>query len=325
MSFADMTEIDPVALKELELIDADLSDIDTEVMARKVLQLAPVLEKRQHTIAKIPGFWATVFDNAAVELEAAITPLDTEIFAKALIGLEVLRPEIPAGVTHLDSGLNKFGEPRSVTINFHFKENEWFSDSVLSKTLYFRATHDGSNGLSSDPIKINWKAGKDVTEGLTDAAYALWAAQKQNPSQGIDADLTKEARKARDAQAKQLPEYKALVALLEQKVQGAISFFNFFSYRGRWTSAAESKAAIAKVAARRAAAHAGQAEDEDDDEEDEDEMAEEDAETFPPGHEVAVSIAEDIWPDAIDYFFADTIDSELGDEDSDEDEDVEME
>lgn len=326
MSAMDAVEIDPQALKELELLDASLSDIETEAMAKKCLQMAPVLEQRQKTIEKIPGFWAVVFDNASVELEAAITPTDSEIFAKALTRLEVLRPEIPAGVSHLDSGLAKFGEPRSVTINFYFKENEWFSDSVLSKTLYFRATHDGSTGLSSDPVKINWKAGKDVTEGLTDAAYALWAAQKQDPSQGLDADLSKDARKARDARAKELPQYKALVQLLETKVNGAISFFNFFSYRGRWTSAAENSAATAKVQARRAAALAGQPEEEEDDDEDEDDFAEEDAETFPPGHDVAVSIAEDIWPDAIDYFFADSIDSDVDiDDDDDEDDDVEME
>jgi hypothetical protein len=325
MSAADAIEIDPRALKELQLLDASLSDIESEVMAKKVLQMAPVLAQRQQTIDKIPGFWAVVFDNAAVELEAAITPADSEIFANALVRLEVLRPEIPAGASYTDSGLDKFGEPRSVTINFYFKENEWFSDSVLSKTLYFRYSKDGSTGLVSDPVKINWKAGKDLTEGLTDAAFELWAAQKQIPSQKLDAVLSKDDRKARDAQAKELPQYKNLVKLLEEKVNGAISFFNFFSYRGRWTSAAENKEALAKVNARRTAALAG-ADDESDDEDDEDfDFAEEEAETFPPGHDVAVTIAEDIWPDAIDYFFADTIDSDIELEGDDEDEDVEME
>ncbi|KAI9155576.1 putative nap family protein [Paramyrothecium foliicola] len=327
MSAEDAIEIDPQALKELQLLDDTLSDIDAELMAKKVLQMAPVLTQRQQTIDKIPGFWAVVFDNAATELEAAITPADGEIFAKALTRLEVLRPEIPAGASHTDSGLDKFGEPRSVTINFHFKQNEWFSDSVLSKTLYFRYSTDGSTGLVSDPIKINWKAGKDLTEGLTDAAYELWTAQKQNPSQQLDGVLSSDARKARDAQAKELPQYKALAKLLEDKVDGAISFFNFFSYRGRWTSAAENKEATIKAKAHREAALAGKPVEEEDDEDEDYEFAEEDVETFPPGHDVAVTIAEDIWPDAIDYFFADTIDSdiEIDEDDDDEDEDVEME
>jgi hypothetical protein len=327
MSTEESIVIDPQAIKELELLDANLSDIDSELTAKKYLQMAPVLAQRQATIDKIPGFWAVVFDNAAAELEAAITPSDAEIFAKALVRVEVLRPEIPAGASFVDTGLEKFGEPRSVTINFHFRENEWFSDSLLSKTLYFRYTKDGSAGLSSDPVKINWKAGQDLTEGLTDAAYNLWAAQKQNPAQQLDAVLSKDARKARDAAAKALPEYSALAKLLVEKVNGAISFFNFFSYRGRWTSAAENVEATAEIRARRAAALAGQdqPEEDEDDGDDEYEFAEEDVETFPPGHDVAVTIAEDIWPDAIDYFFADSIDSDIDlDEDEDEDEDVEM-
>jgi hypothetical protein len=324
MSVEEIIEVDPQALKELELLDASLSDIETEAMAKKVIQMAPVLAQRQKTIEKIPGFWAVVFDNAAVELEAAITPTDTEVFAKAMTGLEVSRPEIPAGASHTDSGLDKFGEPRSVSITFHFKENEWFSDRSLTKTLAFRHTKDGSTGLVSEPVRINWKAGKDLTEGLTDAAYELWSAQKQMPSQKLDAALSAQDRKARDTEAKELPQYKALVKLLEEKVNGAISFFNFFSYRGRWTSAAENDQVLAETRARREAALAGQEVEDEEEDEDEFDYAEEEAETFPPGHDVAVTIAEDIWPDAIDYFFADSIDSD--DEiDEDEDEDVEME
>ncbi|KAI1840407.1 hypothetical protein JX265_007169 [Neoarthrinium moseri] len=330
MSAEESVVIDPQAIKELQLLDAHLSDVDTEITAKQHLMNAPILAQRQSTIAKIPGFWAVVFDNAAAELEAAITPSDSEVFAKALTTVEVLRPEIPSGAKPTDLGLDKFGEPRSVTINFHFKENEWFSDSVLSKTLYYRHGKDRSAGLVSEPIKINWKAGKDLTEGLTDAAYALWATQKQNASQQLDGALAGDARKARDAAAKELPEYKNVVKLLGEKVNGAISFFNFFSYRGRWTSAQENAEARAEVKARRAAALAGKDEEEEDEDEDFDELdfAEEDVETFPPGHDVAVSIADDIWPNAIDYFLADSIDSDLeidDEDDEDEDEDVEME
>ncbi|KAH7329634.1 hypothetical protein B0I35DRAFT_474211 [Stachybotrys elegans] len=323
MSADGAIEIDPQALRELELLDASLQEIESEIMAKKCIQQAPVLIQRQQTIDKIPGFWAVVFDNAAVELEAAITAQDSEILANALVRLEVLRPEIPAGASHTDSGLDKFGEPRTITINFHFKENEWFTDSVLSKTLYFRHSLDGSTGLVSDPIKINWKPGKDLTEGLTDAAYELWAAQKQLPSQQLDGVLNQEARKARDLEAKSLPQYKNLEKTIEEKINGALSFFNFFSYRGRWTSAAENAEALAKTRARRAAALAGKPVEDEEDDDDDFDFAEEAVESFPPGHEVAVTIAEDIWPDAIDYFLADSIDSDV--DIDDEDDDVEME
>ncbi|PSR78415.1 hypothetical protein BD289DRAFT_376719 [Coniella lustricola] len=273
--------IDPSAIKELQLIEASLSDVDTEITAKQYLMTREILQARQSTISKIPGFWAVVFDHASDELEAAITSNDLEVFANALKGIEIGRPEVPASATPAHVGLEHFGEPRSVTIRFHFSENQWFSDSVLEKSFFYRYGKDGSAGLVSEPIRINWKSGKDLTEGLTDAAYAFWAAQKQNPGQNLDGVLVGDARKARDAAARDMPEYKALTERLESATNGAISFFNFFSYRGRWTSAAES----------------------------------------------------DIFPSAIDYFMADTIDSddeldglEIDDTDGDDedDDDVEM-
>lgn len=346
--------IDPSAIKELQLLEAGLSDVDTEITAKQYLMTKDILAARQNTINKIvsapinmnigilhrysatdilflltqPGFWAVVFDHASTELEAAITGNDLEVFAKALKQIEVGRPEIPASASPAQVGLDNFGEPRSVTIRFIFAENEWFTDSVLEKTFYYRYGKDGSAGLVSEPIRVNWKPGKDLTEGLTEASYAFWAAQKQNPAQQLDAVLVGDARKARDQAAREMPEYKALADKLESATQGAISFFNFFSYRGRWTSAAESIEAKAELAAKRKAALAGNAVEEDDDDDEDEDFPEESVETFPAGHECAVSIAEDIYPSAIDYFMADTIDSDdeldgINIDDSD-DEDVEM-
>lgn len=357
MSSSEELTIDHSAIRELQLLEAGLSDVDTEITAKQYLMTKDILAARQNTINKIvsepttvqvtvsflfssptnllllllqPGFWAIVFDHASTELEAAITGNDLEVFANALKQVEVGRPEIPASANAAQLGLENFGEPRSVTIRFLFSENEWFSDSVLEKTFYYRYGKDGSAGLVSEPVRINWKQGKDLTEGLTDAAYAFWAAQKQNPAQQLDAALVGDARKARDQAAREMPEYKALADKLENAAQGAISFFNFFSYRGRWTSAAESVEAKAELLAKRQAALAGNAAVEEDHDEDEDEdFPEENVETFPAGHECAVAIAEDIYPSAIDYFMADTIDSDddldgINIDDSDDDEDVEM-
>ncbi|KAI5920296.1 hypothetical protein F4810DRAFT_683433 [Camillea tinctor] len=328
MSGAEEVVIEPQTVKELQLLNASLADVDLEITAKHYLLTQSIFAQRQQTISKIPGFWAVAFDNASNELEAAITSDDQEIFAKALTAIELTRPEIPTGAQATDSGLDKFGEPRTLNFKFHFKENEWFTDSVLEKTFYFRYGKDRSSGLVSDPVKINWKPGKDLTEGLTDAAFAFWTAQKNNSSQQLDGVLNNEARHARDKAAKEIPEYKTLSKLLEDKVTGAISFFNFFSYRGRWISAAEHKEAKAELVARRQAAAAGQEEkeEEEDDDDDDEDFTEEEVETFPPGHEVAVTIAEDIWPNAIDYFMDDSIDSDIDLEDDDEDDaDVDME
>ncbi|KAI3325946.1 hypothetical protein HD806DRAFT_428822 [Xylariaceae sp. AK1471] len=309
--------IDPQTIKELHLFEAAISDVDTEVTAKQYLMSRDIFAARQKTIAKIPSFWAVTFDNAATELEAAVTPAD----------LEVTRPEIPASAKPSDLGLDKFGEPRSLRFTFRFADNEWFSDKELSKTFYFRYGKDGSAGLVSEPVKVNWKSPeKDLTKGLTDAALAFWNAQKANASQQLDGVLANDARHARDAAAKNMPEYQALAKKLESDVVGSMSFFNFFSYRGRWISAAEHKQAKAELLAKRKAAQAGEDVDDDDDDEDDDDedFTEEAVETFPAGHEVAVTIAEDIYPNAIDYFMGNTIDSDI-DLDEDDDEDEEME
>lgn len=324
---AESFELDPRAIKELELLDAAASDVNNEITAKRWLMHAPIFAQRQKTIERIPGFWATVFDNAAIELEGAVTSKDSEVFAAALTNLTVSRPEIPSGAKPTDSGIEKFGEPRSINITFHFKQNEWFTDSALSKTFYWRRSKDGTTSLVSDPIKINWKQGKDITNGLTDAAYALWVAQKKGNQ--LDGVYEGEIHKKRDAAAKALPEYKTLAALLEKEYSeeaeaaGATSFFNFFSYRGRWISAAENAEAFAEVKAKRAAALAGEDDDDEDEDDEEDfEIAEEDVETFAPGHEIALNIADDIFVDAINYFLADEIDIDSDvDLDSDEDED----
>ncbi|KAF3766567.1 hypothetical protein M406DRAFT_356385, partial [Cryphonectria parasitica EP155] len=127
MSTSEEFVIDPSAIKELQLLEASLCDVDTEITAKQYLMTRDILQARQSTIAKIPNFWAVVFDHASTELEAAITSSDLEVFAKALKGIEVGRPEIPASAHPSQVGLSNFGEPRSVTIRFHWSENEWFA------------------------------------------------------------------------------------------------------------------------------------------------------------------------------------------------------
>ncbi|KAI1159176.1 hypothetical protein F5B18DRAFT_637893 [Nemania serpens] len=317
--------IDPQTIKELHLFEAAISDVDTEVTAKQYLMSRDIFAARQKTIDKIPSFWAVTLDNAASELEAAVTAKDLEVFSAALTSVEVTRPEIPASAKASDLGLEKFGEPRSLQFTFRFGTNKWFSDKELTKIFYFRYGKDGSAGLVSEPIKINWKSAQtDLTQGLSDAALVFWNAQKANPSQNLDGVLANDARHARDAAAKELPEYKSLAKKLEDNVEGALSFFNFFSYRGRWISAAEHVEAKAELLARRKAAINNEVDEDDDDDDDED-FTEEAVETFPAGHEVAVTIAEDIFPNAIDYFMGNTIDSDIDLDEDDDDEDEEME
>lgn len=179
------------------------------------------------------------------------------------------------------------GEPRSFSLKFEFKENEWFEDKVLEKKFYHRRTKHGEIVLRSTPVKIHWKT-KDLTEGLTDAAFALWEAEQRNP----------------DKDRKELKEYKHAKKMVEGTTEGAQSFFALFGYRGPSVSDEESREADAKF---RRGESFGPDEMEpeklDESLEAEEDVREEmETEVFGDAAELAMGLAEDLWPHALKYF-----------------------
>ena len=120
---------------------------------------APLFKKRAELAAKIPHFWALVFEQAPQEIDNYIQPTDSKVLGECLSTLEVSRFELD----------DPNGSPRSFSLKFGFTENEYFEDKVLEKKFWFRKTKDWQ-GFVSEPVKINWKKGKDLTDGLTDAA-----------------------------------------------------------------------------------------------------------------------------------------------------------
>lgn len=237
----------------------------------------PLWKKRAEVIAKIPHFWTLVFENAPPELETFILPTDTEILAECFESLEVTRFEID----------DPKGSPRSVSIKFGFKENEWFEDKVLEKKFWFRKSRDWE-GLVSEPVKINWKKDKDSTFGLTDAAIKLADAKKKA------GDKKKEA---------ELPEYKKLASMIEESEEASPSFFAWFGFVSdyRWISAEESEQAEKEDAERLEKLKRGEKVEEPEDDDD-DTTDYQETEVFPQGGEIATLIAEDLWPSAIQYY-----------------------
>lgn len=172
------------------------------------------------------------------------------------------------------------GSPRSVSIRFTFHPNEWFEDEVLEKKFWFRrrrAARGGSGaggeqgwcGLVSEPVRIRWKGkGKDLTEGLTDAVYRAWMAEKKQQekqkqkqkqegklSDSNDGDINingkedaKEKGKGKKAPKMPiLPEHRELDKKLQGSTEGALSFFTWFAYRGPHVTAEESALATAEA------------------------------------------------------------------------------
>lgn len=288
-------------------------------MRQSVALLNPLFQKRNEiiTMPEVQGdFWIRVFSSAPAEIDEYVLPTDAAALGSCLKNLTVERFEV--------DGKGQ-GEPRSLRFTFDFQtgdENPFFENAQLVEEFYWRKrvtrTAKGKRrtweGLVSDPVRIHWRKDMDLTKGLLDAACDLADAEKK---QGGD--------------RQKLPEYEALVKKVAEAEAEALdgdddenedddnphtgqspagtSFFAFFGYRGRDVSAEQSKEAYKEDAERWAKIAKGEKvedeeEDDDDDDDDDDEDVDdlEDAEIFPDGEELAIAIAEDLWPGALKYY-----------------------
>ena len=275
-----------------------------------------------------------MLEQAPPDLDPYIQPSDSRVIAECLVGLDVERFEVRKAEKEEAGGKNSpsDGSSRSLKFRFDFSANEWFEDRVLEKKFWFRrAGKHGKRGdggwtaLVSEPVKIHWKKGKDLTDGLTDAAVAYWDAKQKIESH----ESSENDEKQKEEKMKELPEYKALVKKVGSSDEGSLSFFAWFGFTAgrRYISAEESAAANKAVAERRERRTRRMDEkesekrndvsdsneiDEDDDEGSDDEEEEgyeedisesaQDTEIFPNGEELATLLAEEIWPQAIKYF-----------------------
>ena len=239
---------------------------------QQVVLTAPIYKKRAETVAKIENFWPLTIEACPTDIDQFIQPSDSQILT-SLKNLDVSNFEI------VDGKIIPGGDVRSIAITMEFGENDFFTDSKLVKKLWYRRHLDGWSGLVSEPVKINWKAGKDLTEGLLDLACALWVAEQSGS--GIE-----------EAQ-------QALEVKLGETAQPN-SFFAFFGFIGRRISHEMSVQSKANEAAERAGQDVEDYEHTEEAMQIEDRQAE--LEIFPEGDELAISIGEDLWPSAIKYF-----------------------
>jgi hypothetical protein len=142
---------------------------------------------------------------------------------------------------------------------------------------------------------IHWKKGKDLTAGLTDAAYTLGEARRRLSKDTWDPAVRKKEMK--------LPEYKNLAAKIETSSQASVSFFGIFAFVSgyRWVSAEENEKTVKEDQQKQEKIKRGETVSDDDDEE-EDPQDFQEVEVFPGGDEVVTLIAEDVWPNAIKYY-----------------------
>jgi hypothetical protein len=302
-------EISMVTYEQLAGIEDEFEEIDTQIStssqpsnsnSKKPLQEnstnpPPSPVKQQYTLSKpayakratitsqIPSFWGIVLETCPPEIDQFIQPQDSQIFAESLTSISVTRPEIDSGATN--------GNPRTVAFRFDFKPNDFFSNTSLEKTFHWRRASDGWTGLVSEPVGVQWKKGKDLSEGLNGMAVKLFEARK----------------KAGDFMKTDLPEFDALAEKLTTANAINTSFFTWFGFVSgrRYVTAEESEKAEAEYKDKKAKGETAKPEEDEDEEDDEDEGDKNDdsvVEVHEEGEQLAISIAEDLWPGAIKYF-----------------------
>ncbi|KAF2827060.1 NAP family protein [Ophiobolus disseminans] len=291
-------ELPQADFAELTVLEAEFEDAELEIIRKAEALHAPIYRKRAEVIARIPHFWSLVFEQTPPEIDNFIQPSDSAVFADCLETFDVSRFELE----------DPNGSPRSFSLKFGFSDNEYFEDRVLEKKFWFRKAKDWT-GIVSEPVLIHWKKGKDLTGGLTDAAYNLFEARKKLGTDTSDG-------KARKRET-QLPEHKILAHKIEKSLESSISFFGLFAFVSgyRWVSAEESQKVTREAKEKLEKVQQGvKMEGSEDEDDDSPEEHHQEVEVFAGGDEVVTIIVEDMWPNAIKYYKS-TWDEEEDDED----------
>jgi Nucleosome assembly protein (NAP) len=291
---------------------------------KQIPALRPLYAKRNALVASSDlqeaDFWPRVFASAPQEIDEYVLPFDSAVLGQCLKNVLVERCEVDEN--------GQGGDPRSVRFTFEFatgEENPYFSDATLVKEFYYRTkvtkTAKGRRqvweGYVSTPVRIGWKEDQDLTKGLLDAAVDLYEAEQK------DKNVDRTTLKEYEVLEKKLEEAEAEANLLGDEEEedaddenplsirspAGVSFFAWFAYRGNDVTAEQSAEAAKEELERWQKIEKGEKVDEDDDDEsdDEDEDDEDEAsianvEVFPGGDDVAVALAEDLWPNALKYY-----------------------
>ncbi|RFU35209.1 hypothetical protein B7463_g1093, partial [Scytalidium lignicola] len=293
-AMAAALEETPVSYEDLADIEREFDDVETEIIRQQVSLTAPLYTRRQQTVSQIPNFWPLVLEQAPPDIDQYIQPSDSALLLSSLTALSV---------THFEIDDPK-GDPRSVCIRWEFAPNEYFKDKILEKKFWHRRAADGWTGLVSEPVRIEWKKGKDLSGGLGDLVCKAWEVEQKEKETG----KMKEEEKGKKTLT---PEQLALKKKIENTGMGGLSFFAWFGFIGRRITAEESQAATEKEKERSRARKDGKQKtavvedelaDEDEDEDEDEEDVDMSLEIFPDGDDLAIAITEDLWPGAIKYF-----------------------
>ncbi|PHH82115.1 hypothetical protein CDD82_6939 [Ophiocordyceps australis] len=265
-----------VSYEMLEDLENEFQQVELDLIRHQAKLSNDLYAKREKIVAEIARFWPLVFEASPPDIDEYIQPSDAALLLGNLKSLSVERFEL------------QNGDPRSIAIRFEFGDNEHFEDKVLEKKFWWRHAKDGWSGLVSEPIDIKWKSeAKDLTGGMLGLARRVW----QEDCAG---------KKEVETEAK-----KQLKDKMSRTGLGGVSFFAWFGFRGRDVSAAENTKALKAEQEKRQARKEGKAKDQDENDGHDQDAHQDDEynlEIFPTADDLAIAIAEDLWPNAIKYF-----------------------
>ncbi|TAQ83714.1 hypothetical protein B7494_g7959 [Chlorociboria aeruginascens] len=303
-----------VSYEMLADIEREFDDVETEILRQQVHLSHALYEKRSKILSQIPNFWPLVLEQAPLDIDHFIQPSDSALLLSSLTSLSVSRFEIscPPLSTNPNPSMNgstkgnirSKGDPRSIEITLEFSPNAYFENSRLVKRFWYRKSRDGFQGLVSEPVRIQWREGKDLTGGMLGLVCDVW--EERTRGNLIHGDSNSNGNGSNNSLKKTkalTTKQKSLQRKIENTGVGGLSFFAWFGYIGREVSREENEAAVLLENALREERRNGAisvAELDSKTEEDEDEEI--DLEIFPDGDDLALAIADDLWPGAIKYF-----------------------
>jgi len=154
--------VNQAALEKLESVQDQLEQLDQQ-QAERILELQreynlkkkPFYAARQETIKAIAFFWSEAL-VAHPNLSPLITAKDEEVLKS---------------LSHIN--IEDFEEIKTGwKLEFHFGENQFFKNTVLSKQ--FKYDEEGLL-VSIEPSKVDWKANKNYTE--SEESFLAWFEQ----------------------------------------------------------------------------------------------------------------------------------------------------
>ncbi|PHH63468.1 hypothetical protein CDD81_5847 [Ophiocordyceps australis] len=265
-----------VTYEMLEDLENEFQQVELDLIRHEAKLSKDLYGKREKIVAEIARFWPLVFEASPPDIDEYIQPSDAALLLGNLKSLSVERFELQEG------------DPRSVAIRFEFGDNEHFEDKILEKKFWWRHAKDGWSGLVSEPVDIKWKSeAMDLTGGMLSLARRVW----QEDCAG---------KREVETEAKKLLKNK-----MSKTGLGGVSFFAWFGFRGRDVSAEESSEALKAEQDKRQARKGGKANDQEENDDNEDDADQDDEyklEIFPTADDLAIAIADDLWPNAIKYF-----------------------